>query len=389
MNVLFVAPQPFFTNRGTPIAVRLMTEALGSMGHHVDLLTYHLGSDLEMGNVSIHRIPDFPIRKVSTGFSLGKLVLDMPLSMKFLRMATRGKYDLIHCVEESVFIALFTQPLHRRPFVFDVDSSMPDQLSRKGRLWRDLNSFFTLMENWAIRRSLCCITVCSSLSKNVLKVDPGKKVFQIEDIPIVPGKRMSRAEVEEKRLELGIGDGKLCAYMGNFSRYQGIDLMFSAFRKVKGRIRKARLMVIGGSTGEVRQQEGRAHELGILDDITFTGRKPPEESADLLQIADVLLSPRVHGTNTPMKIYTYMASGVPIVATNLLTHTQVLDDTSAVLVAAGPDEMAEGIVRLLENDELGRRLAAAAAKVVQENYSRKRYVEKLRDAYDWIENRIA
>jgi len=162
-----------------------MTEALGSMGHRVDLLTYHLGENPRMKNVRIHRIPSLPINSVPTAFSLQKLILDIPLSMKFLGMTVSNRYGVIHCVEESIFIALFTQRLHKLPCIFDIDSSMPDQLAQRNRILKRFHPFFSSMERWAIRKSLCCITVCTTLSDNVKKAAPEKKVFQIEDVPLV------------------------------------------------------------------------------------------------------------------------------------------------------------------------------------------------------------
>ena len=55
------------------------------------------------------------------------------------------------------------------------------------------------------------------------------------------------------------------------------------------------------------------------------------------QACDILVSPRIRGTNTPLKIYSYLRSGKPIVATDLLTHTQVLSPDVARLVAPDAD----------------------------------------------------
>ena len=388
MNILFVAPQPFLVNRGTPIAVKEMTQALGSMGHNVDILTYHLGENPEMKNVRICRIPKNPIKNVPTAFSINKLILDVPLTVKFIRMVLSGKYDVIHCVEESVFIALFTKWLHRTPFIFDIDSSMPDQLAVRGGFLKMLNPFFIFMEKWAIKRSLCCITVCKALSDNVRYVAPRKAVFQIEDLPLVPDKKISEDERNILRNQMGITDHKLCCYMGNFSRYQGIDLMFNAFKIAKGKIHKAKLLIIGGSDNEVIALKKYVINLNISEDVIFEGKKSPEESANLLQTADVLISPRIEGTNTPMKIYTYMASGIPIVATKLSTHTQVLDKNSAVLVGADANKMADGIIRLFNNPEEGRMLAKNAAMIIEKRYSKKCYLEKLSNAYKWIKEQV-
>ena len=61
----------------------------------------------------------------------------------------------------------------------------------------------------------------------------------------------------------------------------------------------------------------------------------------------MLVSPRSRGTNTPLKIYQYLRSGRAIVATRLLTHTQVLDDSVAILTGVSPQEFADGILAAL------------------------------------------
>ena len=57
MKILMVSPQPFFEPRGTPISVYQRLEALSALGHEIDLLTYHVGKDVELSNVRMHRVP--------------------------------------------------------------------------------------------------------------------------------------------------------------------------------------------------------------------------------------------------------------------------------------------------------------------------------------------
>ena len=94
--------------------------------------------------------------------------------------------------------------------------------------------------------------------------------------------------------------------------------------------------------------------------------------------ASVLVSPRSHGINTPLKIYEQLASGIPLVATNILSHTQVLDDKVALLVDPDAPSMAAGLVRALTDDALRARLSANARQLYRTAYSRPVYEGKMR-----------
>jgi glycosyltransferase involved in cell wall biosynthesis len=101
-------------------------------------------------------------------------------------------------------------------------------------------------------------------------------------------------------------------------------------------------------------------------------------------IAEILVSPRTEGTSVPLKIYSYLHSGKPIVATRLPAHTQVLDDSMAVLVEPTSKALADGIICLLKNKEFGNRLGEKAKKVSQECYSMDSYLTKVTQIYDYL-----
>jgi glycosyltransferase involved in cell wall biosynthesis len=112
----------------------------------------------------------------------------------------------------------------------------------------------------------------------------------------------------------------------------------------------------------------------------FTGERPAEEIPAYLLAADVLVSPRSRGTNTPLKIYQYLRSGRPIVATRLLTHTQVLNDDTAVLTGATAREFAEGILAVLTDKERAATIGKQARRVADTKYSYEAYLERTRQA---------
>jgi hypothetical protein len=107
MKVLLLAPQPFYMERGTPIAVDLILKVLSERGDQIDLVTYHIGEDVAYDHVNLRRIPRVPfLKSVPPGFSWRKVFCDVLLFFKALGLLLRNRYDYVHAVEESVFIAL-------------------------------------------------------------------------------------------------------------------------------------------------------------------------------------------------------------------------------------------------------------------------------------------
>jgi glycosyltransferase involved in cell wall biosynthesis len=112
----------------------------------------------------------------------------------------------------------------------------------------------------------------------------------------------------------------------------------------------------------------------------FAGERPAGEIPAYLLASDVLVSPRSRGTNTPLKIYQYLRSGKPIVATRLLTHTQVLSDETAILTGASPAEFSAGILQAIENPARSAAIGRQARALADTKYSYEAYLERTRRA---------
>ena len=95
----------------------------------------------------------------------------------------------------------------------------------------------------------------------------------------------------------------------------------------------------------------------------------------------MLVSPLIRGTNTPLKIYQYLRAGRPIIATRLLTHTQVLDDAVAVLTDATPEGYAAGILHAVDDPDEAAAIGSRARALADTKYSYEAYLERTRQAY--------
>ncbi len=178
-------------------------------------------------------------------------------------------------------------------------------------------------------------------------------------------------------------------YTGTFEAYQGLDLLFAAMKHVLAKAPTARLVLAGGHPDQIERARRDADAQGIGAAAVFAGERPAEEIPAYLEAADVLVSPRSLGKNTPLKIYQYLRSGRPIVATDLLTHTQVLDATVAELTDPTPDAFGAGILRLLNDRGRAAALSQAALALANTRYTYEAYVERTREALRPIAGREA
>jgi glycosyltransferase involved in cell wall biosynthesis len=377
MKILLLAPHPFFQQRGTPIAERMMLEVLAGRGHLVDVLTYREGEDVRIPGCRIRRIPSLPfVRDVQPGFSWKKLASDAAMLVRCLGMVRRRRYDVVHAVEESAFMALVARWLFGVPYVYDMDSGLARQMIDRfpflGRLRRLLERF----EKAAVRGSVGTLAVCRSLEDRARAWHPDGLVARIEDVSLL---RDGEHEVDD----LPEGDGPIAMYVGNLQRYQGIDLLLGAFRYTLREVPAARLVVIGGDEESIRRYQGRCGER-----VHFLGPRPLARLGTYLRRATVLVSPRIHGENTPMKVYSYLDSGRPVLATRLPTHTQVLTDQIARLADPEPEALGTALAELLQDEELRQRLADAARDYAQRELTREAFEGKLLRFYDSVEERI-
>ena len=383
MKILLLAPHPFYQARGTPIAVKTVLEFLSARGHEVDVLTYHEGADVEIPNCRIVRIPRVPgCNNIRPGFSFKKVVCDVVMTGSCLRMMRRTRYDLVHAVEEAAFIAVAMKRLTGVPYVYDMDSSLAEQMVDAFPALEPVYPAMRRFEAVAMRGSAGVLTVCAALEAVARSHAPGTPVGRVEDTTLLPA---GGGDDGRPLLPPEMAGAPVAMYVGNLEHYQGIDLLLEGFRHTVARVPEARLVIVGGRQDDISRYEERASQLGIRPAVHFLGPKPVSLLADLLGEADVLVSPRLKGLNTPMKIYSYLDSGTAVLATRLRTHTQVLDERTAYLVDPEPHALGEGLATLLQDPLLRERLAGEAKDYVQREFTPEAARRKLESFYTRVE----
>lgn len=379
-----LTPQPYFRARGTPFSVLHRVRALCSMGHQVDMVTYPFGEDVGFDGLNIIRSGNWGIIKdVKIGPSIQKIFLDISLYLTTRKLLKKNTYDVIHSHEEAAFFAVSLAKKYKLLHVYDMHSSLPQQLANFNAF--NLGFFkkiFEYLENKVLKTCDAVITICPELAELVeghnLDI-PHELIENTADDSKVFSQ--SNANIREQH---SLQSKKIILYTGTFEAYQGIDILFHAHQKLIKSHSNAFLICVGGRPSQVEHYRQLANSLGFSDSVLFTGTVHPSQIPSYIQAADMIVSPRCTGTNTPLKIYGYLRTGKPIIATDMLTHTQVLNNDVAVLVQPSEQGLFEGMKRIIEDSHLGEEKVRAAKQLANDKYSDEIYMHKVKKLYSAI-----
>ncbi|MCX6731757.1 MAG: glycosyltransferase family 4 protein [Candidatus Parcubacteria bacterium] len=192
---------------------------------------------------------------------------------------------------------------------------------------------------------------------------------------------------KEARQKLNLPKNKrIILYSGSFYLYdwKGIDVLLGAAKYFDD---KYLFVLVGGAEKEILEIKEKFN----LKNILLIGHQPHSLIPIFLKAADVLVLPNKKGDansekyTSPMKLFEYMASGVPIVASDLPSIREILNKNNAVLVEPNnPAALTERIKNMLQNPELADKISKQAYLDVQ-NYTWEKRAEKILDFVNFSE----
>jgi len=358
-RVLIVSPQPFYEDRGTPIAVLQVAAALTALDCEVDVLAYPVGKPVSLPNMRLHRSSNlFRIRDVRIGFSFKKVLLDLGMLVRLPSLLQSGRFDVVHVLEEMALPVIFLCRRKKLPVIYDMQSSLPEQLRTNAICrTRPMQFLLRMVEDWMLSRATAVI--CSAGLLQHVKARAPQALACEWKFAGQPRDETQRPRAMRARLGFS-ADAKIILYCGTFEAYQGIDLLLAAMPHVSKAVPNAVALLVGATPDDDLMGNPSVSELVRQGKLRIVPRQPRHTIPAYLAMADVLVSPRAYGDNVPLKIFDYLLSGKPIVATDIRAHRSVLSDQIAKLVACSPRAIADGINDLLLHEDDAARMAKAA-----------------------------
>jgi glycosyltransferase involved in cell wall biosynthesis len=366
-SVLIVVPFAFHRESGSSLSTYYRVLAISELVGSVDIVTTPHGKDIQSTKIRIFRTPG---KQFFSSYQPGeykkRLIYEFFLFLKTIMMMIRGNYSIVIIHGSSIYWAFWLQIFFRAPFIATVHGNIQFELEKwnisSGKFWKKLA---TRIENRIIR-SFHHIIAEHEFVEEILEKS-GISPAKISLIGIAV-KGVPRIEKQTPSDEFNI------LYTGTFVKIQNLNLLFSMMNLLRGK--RVKLVLIGGIDREIKEARSQAENMKLSDSIEIIPRLDQKDLIEYYRLADIVVSPREFGFDTPMKIFDYLNYGKCILATDRPIHTGILNHTVACLAEPTPEAFAEKICQLKNNN----------ISVIQKGKSAKKYFEEKFDFMTMIKN---
>ncbi len=342
---------------------------LTSPKHEDDLGTICPKQEIIDG-ISFYRTGKNPLESVPL---LGDIAHIFIVFIALCRLIPKEKPDLIHPHSPVLngLAAFFAAKRFSLPLVYEIrafweDAGVDQATYTQGSIKYKLVRF---LETWVCKKADHVAVLCQGIKQDLISrgISPSKLtpvyngINPDNFIPCDPD-----PELEEK---WQIKGKKIVGFIGSFYRYEGLDLLVTAFARMIEKDPNLRLVLVGG--GEMEESLKRqVQELGLQDSVILPGRIAHSRIQSVYAMIDVLVYPRysVRLTElvTPLKPIEAMAMGKLVVASDIGGHRELIShgNTGILFLPGNADSLALAVLDLLANPDMAEKISSQALHYV-------------------------
>ncbi len=349
-----LSPTMFFADYGAHVRILEEVTTLQKLGHHITILAYPNGRDIE--GIETRRCWGVPFNyRVIVGSSRHKVYLDVLLAVMSLWYALRHRPDVIHAhLHEGGLIGWVLSKLTGAPLVFDFQGSLTAEMIDHNFL-KPKSPFHRLL-HWLETRidHAASVVLTSSTHAARLLVEqfgvPAARVYPTPDCvnaATFSRSNFSAEELQALRAQLGLPPHKkIIVYLGVLAPYQGVNKLMEALTQLRAQRDDFHLLLMGYPG--VAQYRRLAESLGLAEHVTFTDKIPYENAPRYLALGDIATAPKMSATEGSGKILNYMAMALPTVAFNTPVSREFLGDGGIYAAEMSSPALAAALNRALD-----------------------------------------
>ncbi|WP_198508995.1 glycosyltransferase family 4 protein [Bacillus sp. FJAT-44742] len=308
-------------------------------------------------------VPIIPLPKA--GSRLSRLLL----SLKAVKIARKQNGDIYHFHDPELLPAgVLLRILTRKPVVFDVHEHYPNAIMSKPYLSKParvmMKKVFEMTEKVLLPFLSGIVVTTEEIGERYRKY----KHCKVENYPL--NELFPAPDLSKK-------DATQLVYVGGITEIRGAAELIEGFAKVVKARPDAHLTFVGffqSAEFEKRIME-LINSLEIEDHVTFTGKVSYQKVHEYLEHSSIGLLPYLpvpnHVVCLPNKLFEYMATGLAVVSSDFPNYRKVVTDyqTGELVNPESPEEIAGGMLKLMEDEKELKEIQKRALKAFEESYS--------------------
>lgn len=318
-----------------------------------------------------------------------ELRLMIHFASRIIRVARAERIELIHAHSPSLngLPAIWAGRRLGLPVVYEMRTFWEDAAVNNGSFAEGSLRYriSRALETMVIRRANRVMAICQGIKSEVVSrgIAPAR-------IALVPNGVDSewlapRPRATALAAQLALGEGPVFGYIGSFSRYEGLPFLLEGMPEILARFPGARLLLVGGGRDEEAIRSA-ARRLGPA--VIMPGRVPQESVRDFYSLLDVLVLPRrrIRLTElvTPLKPLEAMAMGIPVLASDIGGHAELVSDgeTGLLFKAESLESLVDQAGRLAREPDLRAQLSQAGRRWIETERTWERIVARYLPVYE-------
>lgn len=285
---------------------------------------------------------------------------------------------------------------HNIPVVYEIrafweDAAVDHGTTAEGSLRYKLTK---ALETYVVKKANAVTTICEGLRSDLISRGiPTEKITVIPNaVDITKFKSDQDTDVELQK-KLGLDKKNVLGFIGSFYAYEGLPLLVQSLPEILKEKPNTRLLLVGGGPQEDKVKH-LVTELGLDNEVIFTGRVPHNEVQSYYNLVDIFVYPRLSMrlTNlvTPLKPLEAMAQGRLVLASDVGGHKELIrDGENGVLFKAGDSySLASAAIKLIENKQSWQGYKTAGREFVENERNWTNSVSRYKLVYEKLTGKI-
>lgn len=328
---------------------------------------------------------------------LSQLAIIDSLAERLLQVAKEVKPDILHAHSPALngVAALRVGKKLGIPVVYEIRAFWEDAAVDHGTSteWGMRYRLTRAMETYVLRRADAATTICEGLRSEIIATRgiPASKLTVIPNAVNIEDFSIGGERDHALAAQLGLEGKTVLGFIGSFYAYEGLNVLLQALPAMLKSNPEIRVLLVGGGPQDAALK-AQARDLGVQDQVIFTGRVPHNEVQRYYDLVDVLVYPRLKmrltDLVTPLKPLEAMAQGRVLVASDVGGHKELIEHgkTGMLFAAGDPQALADQVLALLATRQQWPAMREQGRRFVEAERNWAASVARYRPVYSALSN---